>query len=110
MAGGSADSRSCNTGGVPFSRRQDTVLVPIARSTLSKVACLIRGFWPLSAWFLVMIYDAISEQLICKVELSGTTAFRASDAFASDDICGEASIIDFAHTTASSAGNVLDDG
>jgi hypothetical protein len=52
----------------------------------------------------------MSEQLVSKVELSGTTAFRASDALASDDIYGEASIIDFTHTTASSAGNLLDDG
>jgi hypothetical protein len=51
----------------------------------------------------------MSEQLPSKVELSGTTTFRASDALASDYICGEASIIDFTHATASSAGNLLDD-
>ena len=56
-----------------------------------------------------MIYDAMAEQLLSKVELSGTTTFRASDALASDYICGEASIIDFTHATASSAGNLLDD-
>ena len=53
--------------------------------------------------------DVVSEQLPSKVELSGATTFRASDALASDDICGEASIINFARATASSAGNLLDD-
>jgi hypothetical protein len=53
--------------------------------------------------------DVVSEQLLSKVELSDTTTFRASDPFASDDICGDASIIDFTHATASSAGDLLDD-
>jgi hypothetical protein len=56
-----------------------------------------------------MRYDVASEQLISKVELSGATTFRACDALASDNICGEASIINFTHATASSAGNLLDD-
>jgi hypothetical protein len=56
-----------------------------------------------------MRYDVASEQLLSKVELSGATTFRASDALASDDICGEASIINFTRATASSAGNLLDD-
>jgi hypothetical protein len=47
--------------------------------------------------------------LSSKVELSGATTFRASDALASDDICGDASIIDFTHATTSSAGDLLDD-
>jgi hypothetical protein len=56
-----------------------------------------------------MRYDVAPEQLPSKVELSGATTFRTSDALASDDICGEASIINFARATASSAGNLLDD-
>jgi hypothetical protein len=56
-----------------------------------------------------MRYDVTPEQLPSKVELSGATTFRTSDALASDDICGEASIINFARATASSAGNLLDD-
>jgi len=53
--------------------------------------------------------DVVSEQLSSKVELSGATTFRASDALASDDICGEMSIINFTRATASTAGNLLDD-
>jgi hypothetical protein len=56
-----------------------------------------------------MRYDVTSEQLLSKVELSRATTFRAADALASDDICGEASIINFTRATASSAGNLLDD-
>jgi hypothetical protein len=53
--------------------------------------------------------DVVPEQLLSKVELSGTTTFRASDAFASNYICRKASIINFTRATASSAGNLLDD-
>jgi hypothetical protein len=53
--------------------------------------------------------DVVSEQLPSKVELSGATTFGASDALASNDICREASIINFTRATASTAGNLLDD-
>jgi hypothetical protein len=53
--------------------------------------------------------DVVSEQLPSKVELSGATTFRASDALASNYIGREASIINFTRATASAAGNLLDD-
>jgi hypothetical protein len=53
--------------------------------------------------------DVVSEQLPGKVELSGATTFRASDALASNYICREASIINFTPATASAADNLLDD-
>jgi hypothetical protein len=53
--------------------------------------------------------DVVSEQLPSKVELSGATTFRASDALASNDICRETSVINLTRATASSAGNLLDD-
>jgi hypothetical protein len=56
-----------------------------------------------------MRHDFASEQLLGKVKLSGATTFRASDALASDDICGEMSIINFTRATASSARNLLND-
>jgi hypothetical protein len=57
----------------------------------------------------VVRWDVVSEQLLSKVELSDTTTFRASNSLASDDICQDASIIDFTHAAASSAGDLLDD-
>jgi hypothetical protein len=78
-------------------------------AALCKTARLIRGFWPLSTRLPVMRCDVVSEQLPSKVELSGATTFGASDALASNDICREASIINFTRATASTAGNLLDD-
>jgi hypothetical protein len=50
---------------------------------------------PAFASLIVTRCDVVSEQLPSKVELSGTTTFRASDALASNYICREASIIHF---------------
>jgi hypothetical protein len=79
------------------------------RATRAEKLCTSVSGPPLSAWLLVMSYGIAPEQLLSKVELSGASTFRASDALASDDICGEASTINLTRATASSAGNLLDD-